>query len=124
MFTEEAAVAEDKGLAKSVTEQTLNEAADDARDDGKSSPDVETIYQQTREFIRLMEEMKMAPEKLQAFYEHLKLQNTSLQDSISSLRQKAEELKAIGPNFNRIESDLKSWLLLINVNRSMENVNS
>src|SRR6218665_2923971 len=108
MFTEEAAVAEDKGLAKSVTEQTLNEAADDARDDGKSSPDVETIYQQTREFIRLMEEMKMAPEKLQAFYEHLKLQNTSLQDSISSLRQKAEELKAIGPNFNRIESDLKS----------------
>lgn len=58
-----------------------------------------------------MEELKTAPEKMQALYDHLKLQNSNLQESISSLRQKAEELKTIGPNFNKIESDLKSWSL-------------
>lgn len=101
-------MAEDKGLAKSVTEQTSNDGADDVRDEGKSSPDVETVYQKAREFIRLMEELKTAPEKMQALYEHLKLQNTNLQESISSLRQKAKELKTLGPDFNKIESELKS----------------
>lgn len=66
-------------------------------------PNVDAVYREAVEFIRLGEEIKNSPEHLRTLLSRLRLACTELTTSIDSLRNQADELQGHVQSSNAVQ---------------------